>query len=60
MAHHDADLRAPCLIALENPEEFLVGTDERGGVAPGEDGASARWLLQNVVGGVAECDDPCA
>ena len=60
MAHHDADLRAPCLIALENLEELLIGTDEIGGVATGEDGASARWMLQNAVGGAAQCDDPCA
>jgi hypothetical protein len=39
--HHDAESLDWCLIALQDPAELLVGTEEERGVATGEDGAPA-------------------
>src|ERR1700728_1731072 len=44
-AHHDAESSDRCLIALQDPEEFLVGAEQERGVACGEHGASTRWVL---------------
>ena len=49
MAHHDAESSDRCLIALQDPEELLVGAEQEGGVAPGEDGAAAGRMLEHPV-----------
>jgi hypothetical protein len=48
-AHHDAESPGGCLIALEDPEDFLVGAEQERGVASSEDGAPARRILEHAV-----------
>jgi hypothetical protein len=57
-AHHDAESSDSCLIALQDPEELLVGAEQERGVPSDEDRASTGRMLQHAVRGAAEGDDP--
>jgi hypothetical protein len=57
-AHHDADWLDGCLIALQDPEELLIGAEQEGGVPTGEDGAPAGRVLEHALGGARERNHP--